>query len=103
MLYTEDTYEVPGEPLFGYFRGRYSAAELGEIDRYAARFGMEVIPCIQTLGHLGQLLRWPAYAGLRDTAEVLLAENDATYKLVEKMLAAAKRTVSLTPHSHWHG
>ena len=89
MLYTEDTYEVPGEPLFGYFRGRYSAAELGEIDRYAARFGMEVIPCIQTLGHLGQLLRWPAYAGLRDTAEVLLAENDATYKLVEKMLAAA--------------
>ena len=27
-LYTEDTYEVDGEPYFGYLRGRYSKAEL---------------------------------------------------------------------------
>ena len=27
-LYTEDTYEVEGEPYFGYLRGRYSGAEL---------------------------------------------------------------------------
>ncbi|HEX4083303.1 MAG TPA: hypothetical protein VHY22_00220 [Chthoniobacteraceae bacterium] len=93
MLYTEDTYEVPGEPLFGYFRGRYSAAELREIDRYAALFGMELVPCIQTLGHLGQLLRWPAYAGLRDTHDVLLADHDATYRLVDTMLEAASAPV----------
>ncbi len=24
MLYSEDTYEVPGEPFFGYLRGRYT-------------------------------------------------------------------------------
>ena len=36
MLYTEDTYEVKGEPRFGYKRGRYSVEELKEIDRYAA-------------------------------------------------------------------
>jgi hypothetical protein len=89
MLYTEDTYEIPGEPLFGYFRGRYSQGELREIDRYAALFGIEVIPCIQTLGHLGQILRWPAYAGVRDTGEVLLAEEEATYRLIEKMIQAA--------------
>ena len=28
MLYTEDTYEVSGEPYFGYMRGRYSREEL---------------------------------------------------------------------------
>ena len=24
LLYTEDTYEIPGEPYFGHFLGRYS-------------------------------------------------------------------------------
>ncbi len=31
MLYTEDTYEVEGEPYFGYMRGRYSVAEMKEL------------------------------------------------------------------------
>ena len=35
MLYTEDTYEIPEYPYFGYLRGRYSQAELREIDGYA--------------------------------------------------------------------
>ena len=52
MLYTEDTYEVGEEPYFGYARGRYSKAELKDIDAYAAAKGMELIPCIQTLAHL---------------------------------------------------
>ena len=49
MLYTEDTYEIKGEPFFGYLRGRYTAEELREIDDYAFSIGVEVIPCIQTL------------------------------------------------------
>ena len=32
MLYTEDTYEVEGEPVFGYLRGRFTQAEMKEID-----------------------------------------------------------------------
>ena len=32
QLYTEDTYEIEGEPQFGYRRGKYSKAELKEID-----------------------------------------------------------------------
>lgn len=35
MLYTEDTYEVSGEPYFGYMRGRYSREELRGLDAYA--------------------------------------------------------------------
>ena len=35
MLYTEDTYEVVGEEYFGLFRGKYTIAEIKEIDAYA--------------------------------------------------------------------
>ncbi len=88
MLYTEDTYEIPEEPLFGYLRGRYSQEELREIDEYAAEKGMEVIPCIQTLGHLNQLFVWDKYKAMRDTADILLVGEEKTYDLIEKMFAS---------------
>ncbi len=89
MLYTEDTYEIPGEPLFGYFRGGYTQAELSAIDAYAALFGIDVIPCIQTLGHLEQVLQWPPYQKMQDTAGVIMAGDEAADAFVEKMIAAA--------------
>ena len=49
QLYTEDTYEIPEEPLFGYLRGRYSQKEIREIDAFAKEHGIELQPCIQTL------------------------------------------------------
>jgi hypothetical protein len=93
MLYTEDTYEVPGEPFFGYMRGRYTHEELKALDDYAATLGVEMIPCIQTLGHLAQILQWPAYDDLLDVPGVLLAEDERTYALVEKMIDAASSPV----------
>ncbi|MFB3893208.1 MAG: beta-N-acetylhexosaminidase [Phycisphaerae bacterium] len=89
MLYTEDTYEVPGMPYFGYLRGRYSQAELKELDDYANALGIEMIPCIQTLAHLFQMLRWEVYGDIADTYYILLAGEKRTYELVEKMIAAA--------------
>ncbi|GAA5832404.1 hypothetical protein JCM11251_006443 [Rhodosporidiobolus azoricus] len=86
QLYCEDTYQIPGEPFFGYFRGPYTQDELKQIDDYAFSLGIEVIPCIQTLGHLGQMLQWPKYGNLRDTAEVLLAESAETYEFIGKMI-----------------
>ncbi len=59
MLYTEDTYEVPGYPYFGALRGRYTAEELKEMDAYGVALGVELIPCIQSLGHLQQPLLGP--------------------------------------------
>ena len=86
MLYTEDTFILPGEPYFGYMRGAYSLEELQEIDRYASALGIEMIPCIQTLGHLSQIMRWPIYNEIKDTSSVLLVDEAKTYKLIEKML-----------------
>ncbi len=89
MLYTEDTYELPDEPYFGYQRGAYSADEIRELDHYAANLGIELIPCIQTLGHLSQILKWSAYENVKDTSSVLLVDEEKTYVLIEKMIKHA--------------
>ncbi|MBE6374050.1 MAG: beta-N-acetylhexosaminidase [Lentisphaerae bacterium] len=87
MLYTEDTYQLPDEPHFGFLRGAYSQAEVRELDDYAAGLGIELIGCIQTLGHLGIFLRSAGSRPVRDTANVLLADEPETYRLIEKMIA----------------
>ena len=91
MLYMEDMYEVPENPYFGYMRGRYSAAELKKIDDYADCLGIEMIPCIQTLGHLCAVLRWSTYQDVRDTEDILLADEEKTYALLDKMIYAAQK------------
>jgi hypothetical protein len=87
MLYTEDTYALPDEPFFGVFRGAYRRDELAELDTYASRLGIELIACIQTLGHLEQMLKWPAYGEVRDTERELLVGEPKTYELIDKMVA----------------
>ena len=93
MLYTEDTYEVENEPYFGYKRGRYSMEELREIDEYAASVGVELIPFIQTLAHLNQLLRWRAYRHkIFDIDDILLIDEPKTYELLENIFSTLSKT-----------
>ena len=93
MLYTEDTYEVENEPYFGYKRGRYSMEELRELDSYAASLGIELIPFIQTLAHLGSLTRWRAYRHkVFDIDDILLIDEPRTYELIENMFATLAKT-----------
>lgn len=89
LLYMEDTYSIQEQPYFGYMRGRYSYEELRSCDEYAALFGMDIVPCIQTLAHIEQFLKWNTNAELKDTRDVLLSGSDATYELIEQMLKAA--------------
>ncbi len=88
-LYTEDTYQVVGHPLIGYRRGAYSQRELRELARYAALFGIEMFPCIQVLGHLEQVLKFPAYQALQDNHSVLSVKLEKSYELVEAMIESA--------------
>ena len=95
MLYTEETYEVENEPYFGYKRGRYSMEEIREIDRYAASVGIELIPFIQTLAHLNQLLRWRAYRHkIFDIDDILLIDEPKTYELLENIFSTLSKTFS---------
>ncbi len=91
MLYTEDTYEVPEYPAFGQMRGRYTHAELKDIDAYAAMYGIELIPCIQVLGHLTAALKWPDFNGMREDANVLLVGAEKTYDFIDAMLRTCRQ------------
>lgn len=85
QLYMEDVYELDAEPYFGYLRGRYTKQELKELDAAARANGLELVPCIQTLAHLGGITRWKAYVDLTDTGDILLVGEERTYGLIEKM------------------
>ena len=86
MLYTRDTYEIPEYPYFGYMRGRYTQKELKELDDYADSYGVEMIPCIQTLAHLEDAFRWPCFDEVKDCDNILLCGEDKTYELIEAMI-----------------
>lgn len=88
MLYTEETYEVPGRPYFGAFRGRYTREELNRLGDYAEIFGIEMVPCIQTLAHLHTALRWKEMECFRDTEDILLAGSEDVYELLDDMIGA---------------
>lgn len=86
MLYTEDTYEVAEYPFFGYMRGRFTGKELREINHYAAMFGIEMVPCIQTLAHLNAPFGWSAFDEVKDVNDILLCGEPKTYEFIEAMI-----------------
>ncbi|OXM16990.1 beta-N-acetylhexosaminidase [Paenibacillus herberti] len=88
MLYTEDTFEVKSRPYFGYMRGRYTHDELKECDDYAVLLGIEMIPCMQTLAHLSEALKWSFAEPMKDSADILLVGNEETYTFIEEMVDA---------------
>ncbi len=90
MLYTEDTYKLEDYPYFGYMRGRYTADELGDIVEYAESLGVEMVPCIQTLGHLESALRWSAFSCVKDAESVLMIGEEKTYELIETMIKTVR-------------
>lgn len=89
MLYTEDVYEVENRPYFGYMRGKYSKEEMKELDDYAFTLGIELVPCIQTLAHLSQTLKWNYALEFKDTSDILMVGNPKTYAFIEDMIVSA--------------
>ena len=56
-----------------------------ELDRFASENGLELIPCIQTLAHLGGITRWDEYKPYTDIDDILLIGEERTYTLIENM------------------
>lgn len=90
-LYTEDTYQVEGEPLFGFGRGAYTHSELRELDAFADKVGVEMFPCIQTLGHMEQVLKFGKYGKIADNKTVMNVLSEDTYAFVEKTIVNAAK------------
>lgn len=89
FLYTEDKLEVNNEPYHGYMRGRYSQAEIRELDAFADSIGIELIPCVQTLAHLGGLSLWGDHQ--MDTSDTLLVDDPRTYEYIDNLFATCRQ------------
>ena len=100
FLHMEDTYEVEGEPYFGYLRGRYSIKELNEIEEYGYRAGVELVPLTQTLAHMESLLQWPNYRAFSDDATTLLVGDERTYELIDRMYASIRKAFPRARYLH---
>ena len=86
-LYMEDVLEVPGEPYFGYMRGRLTPEEIRELEVWAEGFGLELRPYIQTLAHMNQITRYEEYQRITDNTDILLVGEERTEKLLDHILA----------------
>ena len=92
MFYCEDSFDVKEQPYFGYMRARYSEGDIRELDAYADMFGIELIPCIQTLAHLIDVLKWnKVYASIREDDECLFVGEEKTYEFIRDLIVAASR------------
>lgn len=89
-LYTEDTYEIQEYPQFGYFRGKYTIDELRRCVEYAEMFGIEMVPCVQTLAHLKTAMRWDDFREITDCNDILLIDDKRTYDFIEASIKSLR-------------
>lgn len=85
-LYTEDTLKIDNEEYLGYMRGGYTKEEIKQIDAYAIKHGVELIPCIQTLGHFTNPQKLAHYQDIFDINDVLLIDEPKTYQFIENLI-----------------
>ncbi len=90
-LYMEDTFTVEKYPYFGYLRTPLTGEEIREADGYCKRFGIELVPYIQTLAHFGTLTRHYAMGHLFDTGDILLVGDEEVYRFLEALIAACAK------------
>lgn len=90
-LYTEVCYEVPEEPYFGYMKGRFTQEELKELAQFGDMMCVELVPSVQTLGHMADLFKWGPYGEVHDIQATMLVDYERTYELIERMLRSLRQ------------
>lgn len=102
LLEYEDTFPYAGELLrHAVADNAYSLSEIEDIKRLAKENGLEIIPLVQTLGHLEFFLKLEHYRHLREMDEfpqaICPSRND-TYELLTNMI---DQMLIAHPDSKW--
>jgi hypothetical protein len=84
MLYTEHSFRFRRHPEIGADASPLDAETMRELDAYAAQRHVDLIPTLQSFGHMGQILKHPAYAELdeSDLGWTLSPAEPGTYQLL---------------------
>jgi hexosaminidase len=65
-VYFEDLYPWRSHPDIGVHRGRLTHEEWSELCGYAKQYGLDVIPSLELLGHMENILSLPQYSKFRE-------------------------------------
>jgi len=84
MLYIEHTFDFRQHPEIGRDSNPLDASTLLGLDAYAADRGVELVPCLQSLGHMERVLSIERYAGLAESDRhwSVSPRRPATYDLL---------------------
>lgn len=88
MLYTEHTFRFRRHPEIGADADSLTAETLRELDAYAAARHVELIPTLQSLGHMHHILKLPRYRHLAESKNRLWSlspGNPGTYDLLRDL------------------
>ena len=89
MLYTEHTFRFRRHPEIGADASPLDAESVRALDRYAAERHVELIPTLQSLGHMGHVLKLDRYAHLAESelGWSLSPADEGTYQLLDDLFA----------------
>lgn len=86
--YIEDIFVWKTHPLIGKGRGSLTAAEVKELDAYAKKHHVELIPIFETLGHWENILAIPEYVKYAEFpgAHTVNVSDETVYKILDEMI-----------------
>ncbi len=87
-LYAEHTFRFERHPRIGADAGGFTADEMRALDAFARKRQVELVPCLQTFGHMRRILELPAYRGLAESDRLwsLAPDDPASLRLVADLL-----------------
>ncbi len=87
MLYTEHVFRFRRHPLIGKDASPMSAWEIRELDEYARARHVELVPTLQSLGHMHQILKYPRYRKLAESERKwsVSPSLEETYELLDDL------------------
>lgn len=87
MLYTEHTFRFRRHPEIGADASPLTAETLRQLDAYAAANHVELVPTLQSLGHMHHILKLARYRHLAESDRLwsLSPRNPETYRLLKDL------------------
>lgn len=85
-IYIEDLLKIDEYEQYGYLRGKFSDQEIDDLVSFAKCLEYELVPAIQTLGHLEHFLRWDASAPIKGTEYVLKTDEEKSYDFIDAVI-----------------
>jgi len=89
QLYTEHTFVFPHHPRIGLGCGSLDGDDILEVDAYARRRHVELMPNLQSFGHCAHILGMPEYQHLAESPVgwSLCPTDEATYAFLDDLYA----------------